>query len=430
MAGVDGQIIVELKLAMEQAFKQAREGAAAISKEFSKASMVNPLAKVAAETDKMAASEDKVTKAVKERTKAVKALTDQQQRLRDIASGKLSPVAPGMTIRDVSGSGTIPLTQEEREAMGPAHRAGIGGTWSTSAGGGLATGAPYLGAKPPVLPQSGPGSNIMDLIKNLRNLVLPIGQVIASFYMVGFVLKQAAAPLQDFVRTIGQAAAAAKRLYASSAMSGMGVGMTASRGAFANALGVSENDIFQFGKQIGFLNSQLQGAIKTTTRSNPALATMGIEFSVLETNLTALRDNVVASLAPTIIGLTQEFISLAQAMNALFDEIKNMMVGLATNLSSAVMPAWLSAMVNPFIAAITDAGKITIAAIGTPTAWMKQLPASNWEHMGLQIGGGVGLNYAQQTARNTAKMAVDMHALYVTMSSTEFKNAPSNPASP
>ena len=36
-----------------------------------------------------------------------------------------------------------------------------------------------------------------------------------------------------------------------------------------------------------------------------------------------------------------------------------------------------------------------------PQAWMKQMPASTWEHMGLQVGGGGGTDYNRQTAMNT-----------------------------
>ena len=39
-----------------------------------------------------------------------------------------------------------------------------------------------------------------------------------------------------------------------------------------------------------------------------------------------------------------------------------------------------------------------------PRAFMKQMPASNWERMGLVIGGGGGTNYNQQTAKNTGTM--------------------------
>ena len=46
-----------------------------------------------------------------------------------------------------------------------------------------------------------------------------------------------------------------------------------------------------------------------------------------------------------------------------------------------------------------------------PQSWMKQLPASSWEKMGLVIGGGGGANPAMQTAHNTKSMAQDMKKL-------------------
>jgi len=47
----------------------------------------------------------------------------------------------------------------------------------------------------------------------------------------------------------------------------------------------------------------------------------------------------------------------------------------------------------------------------SPVAYMKQLPASQWEHMGLIIGGS-GTNYAKDTAKNTAKMVQLLEKVY------------------
>ena len=46
----------------------------------------------------------------------------------------------------------------------------------------------------------------------------------------------------------------------------------------------------------------------------------------------------------------------------------------------------------------------------SPVAYMKQLPASQWEHMGLIIGGS-GTNYAKDTSKNTARMTMQLEAI-------------------
>jgi hypothetical protein len=52
------------------------------------------------------------------------------------------------------------------------------------------------------------------------------------------------------------------------------------------------------------------------------------------------------------------------------------------------------------------------AQAGMPgiTSWMKQLPASSWEKMGLQVGPNAN-NYAKQTAQNTRSMARDLNII-------------------
>jgi hypothetical protein len=46
-----------------------------------------------------------------------------------------------------------------------------------------------------------------------------------------------------------------------------------------------------------------------------------------------------------------------------------------------------------------------------PLSFMKQLPASSWEKMGLVIGAGMGGSPASQTAHNTKSIAQDMKKL-------------------
>ena len=47
-----------------------------------------------------------------------------------------------------------------------------------------------------------------------------------------------------------------------------------------------------------------------------------------------------------------------------------------------------------------------------PMAYMKQMPASSWERMGLIIGGGGGTNYGQQTANHTKPVPALLAKIY------------------
>ncbi len=435
MAAPDGQINVELKLLIEAALKDARKAAANMAKEFSDLK-INPMAKVAADTDKAASSQAKMTKEVKETSKALTEAAARAQRLKDIASGKISPVQPGQVI-SISGSSATTKTY----GPGAIIPGGIGGQATATKP--LTTlaqpqnlptvnnplnnmlrrqlllqpGLPtaqfpalpnaYAGPKPPVLQQTGMMQTIQSSIQQLRNMVLPLGQVLASFYMFRMAINAILAPLRKFASMVADAAAAAHKLYSSAITSGMGIGMTAKRNIYAQVLGVSENDIMMFGRQIQALNYQLEGAAKTAAKVNPGLATMDIEFRVLEANFTRLKTVIVNELSPSVVGLTSLLVELTRGFAILFDELRNVIVGLIKNILSSIgsvllNPA-LAAALNTLMTGIVAIGKATIGALGTPQAYMKQMPASAWEHMGLQVGVGGTTNYTQQTAQNTKK---------------------------
>lgn len=56
----------------------------------------------------------------------------------------------------------------------------------------------------------------------------------------------------------------------------------------------------------------------------------------------------------------------------------------------------------------------------SPTAFMKQMPASQWEKMGLQIGGSGGTNYAMQTAKHTARATTVLEKILQATNSQKF----------
>jgi hypothetical protein len=62
-----------------------------------------------------------------------------------------------------------------------------------------------------------------------------------------------------------------------------------------------------------------------------------------------------------------------------------------------------------------------------PMAYMKQMPASSWERMGLMIGGGGGTNYGQQTANHTKPVPALLAKIYAAIVAGDKFNI-SNPA--
>jgi hypothetical protein len=188
-------------------------------------------------------------------------------------------------------------------------------------------------------------------------------------------------------------------------MSGMGIGMTVKRNMLANILGVSENDIFQFGRQIQALNGQLEIAQQITAKTNPALATMGIECKVLEANLSALQAEIASMVAPEIVGFTVLLSKLTAGLTTVLDGFESLIKGMLNAMADALAKITFGFALGSIIATLRVAageiGKKTIANVGKPQAYMKQMPASAWEKMGLIVGAGGGTNYGQQTANNT-----------------------------
>ena len=90
----------------------------------------------------------------------------------------------------------------------------------------------------------------------------------------------------------------ARKLYAKSLTSGMGVGFTVKYSMIADVLGVSEQDIFKYGAAIQYLNKQLEFATQTTTRTLPALADVGIQAKIFGENMKAMFAEVASGMAP------------------------------------------------------------------------------------------------------------------------------------
>jgi hypothetical protein len=54
------------------------------------------------------------------------------------------------------------------------------------------------------------------------------------------------------------------------------------------------------------------------------------------------------------------------------------------------------------------------SSMPSPQAWMKQLPASHWEKMGL-VTMGSSQNYAKDTAKNTREIAAGIKTIVSSM---------------
>lgn len=477
----DGTITASLRLLIDEAIKQAKAASVAINKELG----IKPpdTSNAVRDTAKAADAQKKHGDEVRRTNKS---LSEQQQRLRDIASGKLSPVQVGMTIKD-DPKKYDPWTDKERAALGP--------TLNPSGAKGDAPGkpepkqfdvfrrvlsinTPQVPGGFPSLPHATPVTSAVSSMKSIMPMLAaamgtgvggPLGGAIAGVLTklnpavaavtAGMTLLRMAA--QETAKAFEQARA----IYAKSAGSGFGVRQTVQRGALASAIGVSEAEIYQYGAAIEQLNAQLEPAIRTISQANGTLTLVAWNFSVLETNLKALWATVAEATAPAInellrfasamtqlatlshigtvlgaiFGTLIDWITRLAAIISLFpatimlvdtaimDGIKNLVADIQNYLASTRIGKILGIektdkpgfqntkdafeAYKTILKTIIGAPKIGETA-GTPQQFMKQMPVSAWERMGLNIGGGGGTNYNQQTANNTKKLTAQMEKLH------------------
>jgi hypothetical protein len=503
-----GEVSVALHLIIADALRQAKDAAKAINKEFGIKGGTGDMGAVAAGTNKAAAAQKnlhaqavKTNKALSEQTNLLK----RDERGRFIRGTNLKPAKLGLDFKPIPEPKVIftdnpsdlspkpDVTGKSKPSIEPKQ----GDAYFS--GSGLSKGkidwegfirkrremiigkftdlemsrdktafesnnpkfsAARLGI--PIEEKSGkaPASGMMGSVKSMRDITLPIGQLLASFYVISRAISAALAPLKMFAKMVMQAAEAARKLYANALMSGMGIGMTVKRNMLADILGVSENDIFQFGKQIAYLQPQLKDAEKILEETNKPLTQLTWEWKILKIQIQAATAQLASVLFPFIEQLIESLKEFAKAMNiqaliggaVLFlikmvevfeTAVETFTLGLAViagaiihllhviavvmdtlhlgssgsvflgklakssdkevlELSESVGKQWknLTSLPKPYSNKIPD-----------PQSYMKQMPASAWERMGLQVGGTGGTNYAAKTADSTAKSATYLQRL-------------------
>lgn len=213
-------------------------------------------------------------------------------------------------------------------------------------------------------------------------------------------LKKAFEGLRLVVMEVAKAYETARQLYAKALTGGMGLQFTAKRGLIAQIMGVSETDVFRFGAQMAYLNPRLEMASKILAQTATPLTQVSWQFKILQADMGALFAKLANDAAPSIMKFTDALIKMMQVASSMHDvAAKLWSVGkwTPTGIVARLATGEFSRAAIYKILGIKD----TQAAMPTTASWMKQLPASSWEKMGLIVGGG-NQNFAKQTAANTA----------------------------
>ena len=114
---------------------------------------------------------------------------------------------------------------------------------------------------------------------------------------VGFSLKALSKIVNETIDSYDKA----RKLYASSLISGLGTGFIAKRQNLASILGVSEIEVMQFGAAVAYLNPKIEQATKIFEETNPALTQVSWHTKILKLDFEALGAKLANSVAPALL---------------------------------------------------------------------------------------------------------------------------------
>lgn len=441
---MSNKIAVELQLKLQGLAAQAKQAARIVKENIGTAGAG---AGINAGIDKATKSQDNLTKSVKATTAALKeqaaaaklaalaeaqATVDRLRAAREAAGRRMG--IPAWMGPEQAQKFTDPVEAAERKRMANQLRAQRNASRNT--GGGLATNPAamfgYQGPPPPIIapPVIAPGAGAPTPpggVAGLANKLLPLGQILATMYMVRRAFNAVIAPVQQFTNVLRKATEQAAALYAGATMSGLGLGPSAMRSSLARVLGVSEKDIFLFGREIEHLIPKLRGAREIMEQTAPNLASVNWEWNVLRENLKAtvalLADKMSGAIKTFLAGLSEMLVRLQNVTQQFSETLRDnpdlaktfSRVGKMTAAMAGGPGAWMA------VEQILKAGKgKEMPNMGAPMAFMRQMPAANWEHMGLQVGGTGAMQFMATTAKSTTDTAKGVQALLAAMRENKF----------
>ena len=431
MADGDARVYIELRALLDNFIgKDLPKASAALRKEFS-----GVTAKIGTDTSaKEAAGTDKKTAAVNKHTNALRA--NKQAELERWRAANPGGVIPGnvigfgetamvkglpqgpismgpMIVSNIASA--IPkalaqsakafqlahpmyLAQGARQLMGmgplqfPQQTMHMAPPWQ------LAQGAKNLMGMGPLFPPANAGNSIASLVSGWVNktmsgpqtgifkLTAGLAALRVGLGLASYALRLIVWPAEKLAKIFLEASDSARRLYASSLMSGgLPIKFTQYRQSLANVIGVGENDVLQFGSAIRTMSADLKYSNKVIADTNPTLTAMGWEWKILGQDMKALKAEIAYSVAPLI--------------HILFN---TMHAGLVDLIFMAKLFA-NQPMIKAFAWAMSKMGQGAPEA-PAPVASARRYPTSAFERAGLVLSAyGAGGDAAKETAKNTAK---------------------------
>lgn len=203
-----------------------------------------------------------------------------------------------------------------------------------------------------------------------------------EIFVVVKVLSLAFKALVAVIKETAKAYENARQLYAKALTSGLGLNFTVKRGMLAEIIGVSDTEVIKFGAAMKYLNDQIEFSSYVLARTAPNLASVSWEFKVLQKNISAFFAELANIAAPSLRKFAMELSELVRGAT-----VGAALLNKAWNSFKWLIPeeTEISLLREAYdkLVGIKDKG-----AAPNPSAWMKQLPASSWEKMGLVVSGG------------------------------------------
>jgi hypothetical protein len=429
-----GEISVELKLALDSLRRQAKDAASILSAALSSGSGVQRTA--VKEQDAQTAAVKRTTDAIKAKRKAeydaalaavegfrkARAEQEKMSRLGWMSAEMRQKFAPEEArLRNIAAM-NLRLQRAAQRAAG----AGLASNPATMFGNPTVP-PPPVPPTPPTIPGGAPAPAGGGGARGLM-FFAQLGAALAGLRVAIGIAKFAFEKLIAPLRMVAASAEAARRIYARQLQTGLGGEFTVRRSILADAIGVGEDEVMNYGKAISALNGRFAYAIKVMTETTPALTATGWRMRELNANMAA----AAAEFAVSMKNVTDAVLDAANKLTKYFSEtfrkgkeLRDMLAYAEEQRAKGKQVYAYSQLNGENVFKRGESGFSSFSkefnekwqkdfkdwlkanrgdVAPTPTSTSSRLPSSPWERMGLVLGTG-GADHARATAENTKRIA-------------------------
>jgi len=179
----------------------------------------------------------------------------------------------------------------------------------------------------------------------------------------------------------------AHTLYGSSLAQGLSLQFNARRSLTAGVLGVPENDVMRF-KQSTYVMERLSDAVARIAAAAPDLAYTDAQFRILKIEILGVASSIADKLAPALVGLALVLDNFVKWLGTFFTKFGALFTGALKGALTGILGSTVTGILTQLGDTLSTLGAAALKQnpFTNPLTLMKQLPASAWEHQGLNLG--------------------------------------------